>query len=452
MTLSAAKHRVKETLSLLFDLAREAQVEDWRDRMFRGDLINTTEQRAVLHVALRNLSNTSIYVQGKDVVLDVNRVLAQMKTISDGVQSGSWKGYTGKAITDIVNIGIGETLKKLNPETVLFIVASKTFTTIETITNATTAKAWFLNEAKHTEHVAKHFVALSTNAKAVSAFGIDVSNMFEFWDWVGGRYSLWSAIGLSISLYIGFDNFRELLAGAHAMDAHFQSAPLEKNMPVIMALLGVWYNNFFGAQTHAILPYDQYMHRFPAYFQQVYLHLWFMLRDMESNGKSTSRDNKPITDYSTGPIIWGEPGTNGQHAFYQLIHQGTKMVPADFLAPVVSQNPISNNRHHEILLSNFFAQTEALMKGKTEEEVSTELKKAGVTDPVAYQIQLAHKQFSGNRPTNSILYQKLTPFNLGSLIALYEHKIFVQGIIWNINSFDQWGVELGKQLAQAILP
>ncbi|KAH6592091.1 hypothetical protein BASA82_001234 [Batrachochytrium salamandrivorans] len=469
---------LKETLSLLFDLAREAQVEDWRDRMFRGDLINTTEQRAVLHVALRNLSNTSIYVQGKDVVLDVNRVLAQMKTISDGVQSGSWKGYTGKAITDIVNIGIGgsdlgpvmvtealkpyakkglsvhfvsnidgthmaETLKKLNPETVLFIVASKTFTTIETITNATTAKAWFLNEAKHTEHVAKHFVALSTNAKAVSAFGIDVSNMFEFWDWVGGRYSLWSAIGLSISLYIGFDNFRELLAGAHAMDAHFQSAPLEKNMPVIMALLGVWYNNFFGAQTHAILPYDQYMHRFPAYFQQ---------GDMESNGKSTSRDNKPITDYSTGPIIWGEPGTNGQHAFYQLIHQGTKMVPADFLAPVVSQNPISNNRHHEILLSNFFAQTEALMKGKTEEEVSSELKKAGVTDPVAYQIQLAHKQFSGNRPTNSILYQKLTPFNLGSLIALYEHKIFVQGIIWNINSFDQWGVELGKQLAQAILP
>ncbi|KAJ8330411.1 glucose-6-phosphate isomerase [Batrachochytrium dendrobatidis] len=467
-----------DTLALLFNLARESDVQVWRDRMFKGEAINTTEQRAVLHVALRNVSNSDIHVHGKSVVPDVNKVLAQMKSISDSIHSGSWKGYTGKAITDIVNIGIGgsdlgpvmvtealkpyakkgisvhfvsnidgthivETLKTLSPETTLFIVASKTFTTIETITNANTAKTWFLNEAKNAEHVGKHFVALSTNAKAVSAFGIDVKNMFEFWDWVGGRYSLWSAIGLSISLYIGFDNFHELLAGAHAMDTHFQSAPLEKNMPVILALIGIWYNNFFGAQTHAILPYDQYLHRFPAYFQQ---------GDMESNGKSTTRDNKPITNYSTGPIIWGEPGTNGQHAFYQLIHQGTKMVPADFLAPVISHNPVSNNRHHEILLSNFFAQTEALMKGKPEAEVSAELVKAGVTDPDVFQIQLAHKQFTGNRPTNSIMYQKLTPFNLGSLLALYEHKIFVQGIIWNINSFDQWGVELGKQLANAILP
>ncbi|KAI8928502.1 hypothetical protein BC831DRAFT_509986 [Entophlyctis helioformis] len=458
----------KETLELLFGLARSAHVEDWRSKMFAGELINTTERRAVLHVALRNLSNTPIRVEGVDVVPEVNRVLDQMKRISDDVRSGAWKGYTGKPITDIVNIGIGgsdlgpvmvtealkpyakaglsvhfvsnidgthvaEVLKKLNPETTLFIVASKTFTTIETITNATTAKSWFLEAAKNPEHVAKHFVALSTNAKAVTAFGISVENMFEFWDWVGGRYSLWSAIGLSISLYIGFDNFRELLAD-HAT---------RKNLPVILALVGIWYNNFFGAQTHAILPYDQYLHRFPAYFQQ---------GDMESNGKSTTRDNKPITDYSTGPIIWGEPGTNGQHAFYQLIHQGTKIVPADFLAPVKAQNPIANNRHHEILLSNFFAQTEALMKGKTEDEVRAELVKANVVDKDAFEIQLAHKQFRGNRPTNSILYQKLTPFNLGSLIAMYEHKIFVQGIIWNINSFDQWGVELGKQLAQAILP
>ncbi|KAL2915712.1 glucose-6-phosphate isomerase [Polyrhizophydium stewartii] len=467
-----------ETLKLLFALARDANVEAWRDRMFRGELINTTEKRAVLHVALRNQSNTPIVVDGKDVMPDVNRVLAQMKAISDSVRSGAWKGYTGKAITDIVNIGIGgsdlgpvmvtealkpyakeglsvhfvsnidgthmaETLKKLNPETALFIVASKTFTTIETITNATTAKTWFLEKAKDPAHVAKHFVALSTNAKAVAAFGINVENMFEFWDWVGGRYSLWSAIGLSISLYIGFDNFTQLLAGAHALDKHFQTAPLEQNLPVILALVGIWYNNFFGAQTHAILPYDQYMHRFPAYFQQ---------GDMESNGKSTTRDNKPITDYSTGPIIWGEPGTNGQHAFYQLIHQGTKIVPADFLAPVETQNPVAGGKHHEILLSNFFAQTEALMKGKTEAEVRAELVKANIADPAIFEIQLAHKQFRGNRPTNSILFQKLTPYNLGSLIAMYEHKIFVQGVIWNINSFDQWGVELGKQLAQAILP
>eukprot|EP00842_Homolaphlyctis_polyrhiza_P000407 jgi/Hompol1/1367/HPOL_005106-RA len=433
-----------ETLGLLFELARSAKVEDWRARMFGGDAINTTENRAVLHVALRNVSNKPIVVDGKDVMPDVNRVLAQMKKISDdALKPYAQKGLSVHFVSNIDGTHLAETLKKVNPETVLFIVASKTFTTIETITNATTAKNWFLDHAKETSHVAKHFVALSTNAKAVSAFGIDVANMFEFWDWVGGRYSLWSAIGLSISLYIGFENFHELLAGAHAMDNHFQTAPLEKNLPVILAVLGLWYNNFFGAQTQAILPYDQYLHRFAAYFQQ---------GDMESNGKSTTRDNKPIVEYTTGPIIWGEPGTNGQHAFYQLIHQGTKLIPADFLAPVYSHNPISHNRHHEILLSNFFAQTEALMKGKTESEVRAELVKAKIEDPKIFEIQLAHKQFRGNRPTNSILYRKLTPANLGALVAMYEHKIFVQGIIWNINSYDQWGVELGKQLAQAILP
>ncbi|KAJ3147524.1 hypothetical protein HDU89_005347 [Geranomyces variabilis] len=469
----------EETLRLLLTLIRDSKVEEWRDRMFRGEKINTTEDRAVLHVALRNQSNTPIKVDGKDVMPDVNRVLAQMKRTSDQIRSGEWKGYSGKRITDVVNIGIGgsdlgpymvtealkpyghkelnvhyvsnvdgthiaETLKKLNPETSLFIIASKTFTTIETITNATTAKTWFLETAKDSAHVAKHFVALSTNAKSVTEFGIAVENMFEFWDWVGGRYSLWSAIGLSIDIYIGHDNFVKLLEGAHAMDKHFQTTPLEENIPVLLAAVGLWYNNFFGAQTHAILPYDQYLHRFPAYMQQ---------GDMESNGKSTTRDNKPITDYQTGPIIWGEPGTNGQHAFYQLIHQGTKLVPADFLAPVHTHNPVAKGAQHPILLANFLAQPEALAKGKTEDEVRKELVKAKLDESSeAFTIQLAHKQFRGNKPTNSIVYDRLTPFNLGSLIAMYEHKIFVQGIVWNINSFDQWGVELGKQLANAILP
>ncbi|KAJ3119438.1 hypothetical protein HK098_005499 [Nowakowskiella sp. JEL0407] len=467
----------EETLNLLFTLAKEANVLSFRDSMFAGEKLNLTEGRPVLHVALRNQSNRPIYVNGSDVMPDVNRVLSQMKRISDQIGSGEWLGYTGKPITDIVNIGIGgsdlgpvmvtealkpyarpgisvhfvsnidgthiaETLKRINPETSLFIIASKTFTTIETITNATTAKSWFLESAVDPAHVAKHFVALSTNEKAVTAFGISVENMFEFWDWVGGRYSLWSAIGLSIDLYIGHDNFVELLAGGHDMDEHFRTADLEENLPVILGLLGVWYNNFFGAQTHAILPYDQYLHRFPAYFQQ---------GDMESNGKSTTRDSKPVS-CSTGPIIWGEPGTNGQHAFYQLIHQGTKLIPADFLAPVISHNPIADNVHHEILLSNFFAQTEALMTGKTEDQVRAELEKEFKGDSSKIEPLVAHKVFSGNRPTNSIMYQQLTPRTLGSLIALYEHKIFVQGIIWNINSFDQWGVELGKQLAKAILP
>ena len=460
-----------ETMDMLFKLAREAKVAEMRDQMFSGEKINFTEQRAVLHTALRNRSNKPIVVDGVDVMLEVNAVLGQMKTFSDKVRSGTWTGYTGKKITDIVNIGIGgsdlgpvmvcealkpyskrdlnvhfvsnidgthlaEVLLKVNPETTLFIVASKTFTTQETITNAVSAKTWFLSHAKEPKFVAKHFVALSTNDKAVGDFGIDVANMFKFWDWVGGRYSLWSAIGLSISIYIGFDNFEALLTGAHDMDRHFVETPLEKNLPVILALLGVWYNNFFGHQTHAILPYDQYMHRFAAYFQQ---------GDMESNGKYVSRQGQKV-NYSTGPVIWGEPGTNGQHAFYQLIHQGTKVIPADFLAPIDTQNPISSGLHHRILLSNFFAQTEALMSGKGAEKVRAEM--GTKVDESLVQ----HKVFEGNRPTNSIMFQKLTPHTLGSLIAMYEHKIFVQGTIWNINSFDQWGVELGKQLAKAILP
>ncbi|KAI8813032.1 Phosphoglucose isomerase, partial [Cladochytrium replicatum] len=451
-----------ETLSLLLDLAREANLESWRAKMFSGKRINFTEDRAVLHVALRNRSNTPILVDGKNVVPDVNRVLDQMGRLSDAVGDGTWRGYTGKAITDIVNIGIGgsdlgpvmvtealkpyarkgihvhfvsnidgthlaEVLKMVHPETVMFIIASKTFTTIETITNATSAKNWFLQTAKDPAHVAKHFVALSTNEKAVTAFGIDKANMFEFWDWVGGRYSLWSAIGLSIDLYIGHKNFLELLQGAHEMDEHFVNTPLERNLPVLLALVGIWYNNFFGSQTVAILPYDQYLSRFSAYFQQ---------GDMESNGKATSRANTPITSYQTGPIIWGEPGTNGQHAFYQLIHQGTKLIPCDFLAPVVSQNPIEHNLHHDILLSNFFAQTEALMTGKTEAQVRAELVKEGLKAD-ALEALVPHKVFKGNRPTNSIMYEKLTPRTLGSLVALYEHKIFVQGVVWQINSFDQ---------------
>ncbi|KAI8607990.1 Phosphoglucose isomerase, partial [Chytriomyces sp. MP71] len=467
-----------ETIALLLALARAQGLEQWREKMFAGAKINTTENRAVLHVALRNRSNRPIVVDGKDVTPDVNRVLAQMKQTSDAIRSGSWTGYTGKRITDVVNIGIGgsdlgpvmvtealkpyaqdglrahfvsnvdgthmaETLKKLDPETTLFIVASKTFTTIETITNANSAKSWFLEKAGDVAHVAKHFVALSTNTKAVTAFGISPENMFEFWDWVGGRYSLWSAIGLSIAIYIGFDNFEQLLQGGHDMDNHFVDTPLEQNLPVLLGLIGVWYNDFFGAQTQAILPYDQYLHRFPAYFQQ---------GDMESNGKSTTRNGTPINDYQTGPIIWGEAGTNGQHAFYQLIHQGTKLIPADFLAPVHTQNPIAGGLHHEILLSNFFAQTEALMKGKDADAVRAELIKAGaVAGTEEFEALVQQKVFRGNKPTNSIFYDRLTPYALGNLIALYEHKIFTQGIVWGINSFDQWGVELGKQLATAIL-
>ncbi len=473
--LDYSKNRINgKTMPLLRQLATEANVPAWTKKMFSGDKINITEDRAVLHIALRNRSNRAIVVDGQDVMPGVNAVLDHMKEFSEAVRSGAWKGYTGKKITDIVNIGIGgsdlgpvmvtealkpyghpdlkmhfvsnvdgthiaETIKKLNPETSLFIIASKTFTTQETITNARSARDWFLKTAKDPGAVAKHFVALSTNSKEVEKFGIDTKNMFGFWDWVGGRYSLWSAIGLPIALYIGFDNFVALLEGAHAMDEHFLNTPLEKNIPATLALIGIWYNNFYGAQSQAILPYDQYMHRFAAYFQQ---------GDMESNGKFVGRDGKKV-ETSTGPVIWGEPGTNGQHAFYQLIHQGTKLIPCDFLAPAQSHNPLGD--HHPILLSNFFAQTEALMKGKTEEEVRTELQKEGLSGE-KLEALVPHKVFEGNRPTNSILFKKLTPRTLGSLIAMYEHKIFVQGIIWNINSFDQWGVELGKQLAKKILP
>jgi glucose-6-phosphate isomerase len=473
--LDYSKNRIiEETMKLLFDLARQAEVERWRDRMFAGEAINITEKRAVLHVALRNRSNRPILVDGKDVMPGVNAVLNQMRAFSTAIRTGTWRGYTGRPISDVVNIGIGgsdlgpvmvtealkpytkhdlgihfvsnvdgthimETLRALNPETTLFIVASKTFTTQETITNAETAKRWLLNTAKDPAAVKRHFVALSTNGPEVAKFGIDTRNMFEFWDWVGGRYSLWSAIGLSIAIAIGMQNCEELLTGAYDMDEHFRTAPLEKNLPVILALLGVWYNNFFGTETHAILPYDQYLHRFPAYFQQ---------GDMESNGKRVTRQGE-VADYSTGPVIWGEPGTNGQHAFYQLIHQGTKLIPADFLAPTETHNAVGD--HHRILLSNFFAQTEALMMGKTSDEARKELECGGMSG-AALEALLPHKVFPGNKPTNSIMFHKLTPHTLGSLIAMYEHKIFVQGIIWQINSFDQWGVELGKQLAKAILP
>ncbi len=473
--LDYSKNRINaDTMRLLFDLARQANLQDWIERTFNGEKINITEDRAVLHVALRNRSNRPIKVDGADVMPEVNAVLAHIREFTEAVRGGAWTGYTGKRITDIVNIGIGgsdlgpvmatealkpyarpdlrvhfvsnidgthiaETVKELDPETTLFIVASKTFTTQETITNAHSARDWFLKTAKAEAAIAKHFVALSTNASEVSKFGIDTKNMFEFWDWVGGRYSLWSAIGLSIALYIGMDNFEELLAGAHEMDEHFRTTPFEQNLPVILGLVGIWYNNFFGAQTVAILPYDQYMHRFSAYFQQ---------GDMESDGKSVNRDGQPV-GVSTGPVIWGEPGTNGQHAFYQLIHQGTKLIPCDFIAPVETHNPLG--QHHAILLSNFFAQTEALMKGKTTEEVRAELTAAGMSGAQLEQL-VPHKVFAGNKPSNSIMFQRLTPRTLGSLIALYEHKIFTQGIIWNINSFDQWGVELGKQLAKAILP
>ncbi|WP_333888015.1 glucose-6-phosphate isomerase [Sphingobacterium siyangense] len=472
--LDYSKNRItEETKALLVQLAKECGLADAIAAMFSGERINVTENRPVLHTALRNQSDQPVYVDGKDVMPDVKRVLAQMKAFTEKIISGQWKGYTGKEITDVVNIGIGgsdlgpvmvtealkayktrlnvhfvsnvdgthiaETLKAVDPETTLFLIASKTFTTQETMANAHTAKDWFLAGGARQEDVAKHFAALSTNTEAVRAFGIDTQNMFEFWDWVGGRYSLWSAIGLSISLAIGFDNFEDLLKGAYDADVHFKETSFESNIPVILALLGVWYNNFFQAESHAILPYDQYLHRFAAYFQQ---------GDMESNGKYVDRNGQQV-DYQTGPIIWGEPGTNGQHAFYQLIHQGTKLIPCDFIAPANSLNPIGN--HHQLLLSNFFAQTEALMNGKTEEEVVAEFKKAGKSDQEIEALK-AYKVFEGNRPTNSILFKIMTPRTLGRLIAFYEHKIFVQGVIWNIYSFDQWGVELGKQLANQILP
>ena len=467
-----------KTKATLVALANECELDDAIERMFTGDVINKTENRAVLHVALRNRSNSPIGVDGQEIMPEINAVLEKMKGFSEKVISGKWKGYSDKAITDVVNIGIGgsdlgpvmvtealkpyknhlklhfvsnvdgthiaEVLKKINPETTLFLIASKTFTTQETMSNANSARDWFLANGGSSENVAKHFVAVSTNEKLVTAFGIDPENMFGFWDWVGGRYSLWSAIGLSIVLSVGYDNFVELLEGAHSMDKHFRTADFNENIPVTLALLGIWYNNFFGAETQAILPYDQYMHRFAAYFQQ---------GDMESNGKQVGRDGN-VVNYQTGPIIWGEPGTNGQHAFYQLIHQGTKMIPADFLAPAISHNPIA--QHHQMLLSNFFAQTEALMNGKTREVVEDELVKAGKTQAEAERRPIAElapfKVFTGNRPTNSIMFKLLTPKTLGSLIAMYEHKIFVQGIIWNVFSFDQWGVELGKQLANQILP
>lgn len=474
--LDYSKNLINDTvLNLLLDLAKARKVEAARDAMFAGEKINFTEGRAVLHIALRNRSNKPIVLDGQDVMPSVNAVLNHMRGFTEQVISGQWKGYTGKPITDVINIGIGgsdlgpymvtealkpyavgpkvhfvsnidgthlaETLKRLNPETALFIVASKTFTTQETITNATSAKEWFLSHAKDEAAVAKHFVALSTNIPEVTKFGIDPKNAFEFWDWVGGRYSLWSAIGLSIALFIGMDNFEKLLSGAHFMDQHFLSAPLPKNIPIILALLGVWYHDFYGAESHCLLPYDQYLHRFPAYFQQ---------GDMESNGKFVTRGGHRV-NYSTGPIVWGEPGTNGQHAFYQLIHQGTRLIPCDFIAPVHTQNPIHSGLHHEILLANFLAQTEALMKGKTKEEAKAELVKAGKSGAELEKI-LPHKVFEGNKPTNSILVTKLTPFILGALIAMYEQKIFTQGIIWDINSYDQWGVELGKQLAKVIQP
>ncbi|MFB6421695.1 MAG: glucose-6-phosphate isomerase [Candidatus Malihini olakiniferum] len=474
MLVDYSKNRItKETLDKLLDLARETHLNEAIASMFSGKKINRTEDRAVLHIALRNRNNTPILVDGKDVMPGVNAVLKKMKKFSERIISGRWKGYTGKAITDVVNIGIGgsdlgpfmateslrpfknhlnmhfvsnvdgthiaETIKMLNTETTLILVASKTFTTHETITNACSARDWFLKTAQNKQYIAKHFAAISTNTSAVSAFGIDTANMFEFWDWVGGRYSLWSAIGLSIILSIGFDNFAKLLSGAHAMDQHFSATPIEKNLPVLLALIGIWYNNFFGSETEAILPYDQYMHRFAAYFQQ---------GNMESNGKCIDRNGNPVT-YQTGPIIWGEPGTNGQHAFYQLIHQGTKLVPCDFIAPVLSHNPIGD--HHGKLLSNFFAQTEALAFGKSRDAVEAEFVSQGKTVKQAEHV-LPFRVFEGNCPTNSILLREITPYSLGALIALYEHKIFTQGIILNIYTFDQWGVELGKQLAKRILP
>ncbi len=464
----------EETLTDLISLADETDLKSAIEAMFTGETINVTENRQVLHTALRNRSNTPVIVDGKDVMTEVNRVQDQMKAFCEKIHSGSWKGYTGKSIDTIVNIGIGgsdlgpvmvtealkpytakgitthfvsnvdgthiaETLKKIDAETTLFLVASKTFTTQETMTNAHSARSWFLENAKDEKNIALHFAALSTNAEAVSEFGIDTDNMFEFWNWVGGRYSIWSAIGLSIALTIGYDNYAELLEGAHEMDNHFRTADYSDNIPVLLAVIGIWYNNFYKAESEAILPYDQYLHRFSAYFQQ---------GNMESNGKQVDRNGDKV-DYETGPIIWGEPGTNGQHAFYQLIHQGTKLIPCDFIAPAVSHNPVGD--HHPKLLSNFFAQTEALAFGKNEEQVIAEFKEAGLSE-AEYKHLVNFKVFEGNRPTNSILVKKITPKTLGQLIAMYEQKIFVQGVIWNVFSFDQWGVELGKQLAKKILP
>jgi len=470
-----SKNRINaETMKCLFALARQAGVEAYRDQMFSGTLINGTEHRAVLHTALRNRSNRPVLVDGKDVMPEVNAVLAKMRGFTGQLRSGAWRGATGEKITDIVNIGIGgsdlgpamasaalkpwwqeglrahfvsnvdgthiaEALKLAKPETTLFVICSKTFTTQETLLNARTARAWLVKALGETA-VPKHFVAVSTAAKEVAAFGIDIANMFPFWDWVGGRYSLWSAIGLTIAILIGMDRFEDFLSGAHEIDEHFRSAPLEQNLPAILGLLGIWYSDFFGAQTQAILPYDQYLARFPAYFQQ---------GDMESNGKSVDREGHPINDYSTGPIVWGEPGTNGQHAFYQLIHQGTRIIPCDFLAPLKTQNPVPG--HHPVLMANFFAQTEALMTGKTSDQARAELEKAGMPEEQIVKL-VPHKTFPGNRPSNSILFTELNPKTLGKLIALYEHKIFTQGAIWNIYSFDQWGVELGKQLAKKIEP
>ena len=463
----------EETLELLIDLAHEVDLRAGIDAMFNGEKINRTEGRAVLHTALRNRSNRPVMVDGKDVMPEVNAVLAKIKIFCDKVISGEWKGYTGKAIQHVVNIGIGgsdlgpvmitealrpfknhlemhfvsnvdgthiaETLKKVDPETTLFLVASKTFTTQETMTNAHSARDWFLKHAVSEAHVAKHFAALATNGKAVSEFGIDAANMYEFWDRVGGRYSSWSAIGMPIALSLGFEKFEELLEGAFEMDTHFATTTFEQNIPVLLALIGLWYNNFYEAESEAILPYDQYMHRFAAYFQQ---------GNMESNGKYVDRNGNAV-DYQTGPIIWGEPGTNGQHAFYQLIHQGTKLIPCDFLAPAITHNPVGD--HHPKLLANFFAQTEALAFGKSKEAVEAEFLAAGKTLEQVKDL-VPFKVFEGNRPTNSILFKQMTPKTLGALIAMYEHKIFVQGVIWNIFSFDQWGVELGKQLANKILP
>jgi glucose-6-phosphate isomerase len=469
-----SKNIVKdETLKILFSLAKECKVKEAIKAMFGGDKINMTEGRSVLHTALRNKSNQAVMMDGKDVMPDVKLVLAKMKSFSNEVISGKWKGFSGKEITDVVNIGIGgsdlgpvmvmealrpyksrlnvhfvsnvdathlvEVTKNLNLETTMFLIASKTFTTQETMANAFSARSMFLEVAKEEEHVKKHFIALSTNTEGVSKFGIDPANMFVFWDWVGGRYSLTSAIGLSIALGLGYDNFDKLLKGFYSMDRHFKTAPFEKNIPVILALIGIWYTNFYGAESEAILPYDQYMHRFAAYFQQ---------SNMESNGKSVDRNGEQV-NYQTGPIIWGEPGTNGQHAFYQLIHQGTRLIPCDFLAPAISHNHIGE--HHKLLMSNFFAQTQALMLGKSKEQVIAEFEKAG-KKPEDYSPLVPFKVFEGNRPTNSILFKQLDPETLGSLISMYEHKIFVQGVIWNIYSFDQWGVELGKQLANNIVP
>ena len=471
-----SKNRITDrTLSLLIQLCEECGVRDWIGRMFSGDAINETEGRAVLHTALRNRSDRPVSVAGVDVMPDVRRVLEHMRDFTASVRDGTWVGHTDRAITDVVNIGIGgsdlgpvmvtealrpywkqglrahfvsnvdgthlsEVLRQVQPETTLFVVASKTFTTQETLANARSARRWLVENLGSEDAVAKHFVALSTNRDAVVEFGIDPVNMFEFWDWVGGRYSLWSAIGLSIVTVIGMDHFEELLGGAFEADEHFRTAPLNENIPVVMAMLGVWYHNFFGAPSHAVLPYDQYLHRFPAYLQQA---------DMESNGKSASRDGALIRDYTTGPIVWGEPGTNGQHAFFQLLHQGTHLVPCDFIVAAQSHNPIGE--HHDILVANCIAQAEAMMRGKTADEARAELEAAGLPEERVAAL-VPHKTFAGNRPSNTFMMDKLTPRALGRLIALYEHKIFVQGVVWNINSFDQWGVELGKQLAKVILP